>query len=741
MNRMFSRVLSVVLLQCVLFFAVVPQVMAEPKALLNVKYAGEILKKITVKIDQQDSSMLHSSGILNQLLPILDQASDCVEQADDQLKNINLVIKSNGNANGEQLKGEDYKYLDEKRQWYQRQLSGCRYVVYRAKEILVNYKEIQQNYNQTKLLTADTPIWKAHLGGSPKINYQLLLRSTGIDHIEVSEYCIGAILLILAGFLSVYLRLICCKWLAARNGSNKPIYSAVTVARAYVIPVVILAVGALYSNVLFASILPVPSLEKILYAALVFVLLIAMSNLLVKLPIVYDKKLHIRSTLILTWLLFGYMVIALFAKQNLYGLIFDIIRSSYITVLCVGFVWMLFPLVNVFKSSAVLVKRIVSLVFFFLVLIEWFGYHQLVTYLISGFVKTVILALASFIVYRLVALFVSNLDNSNFQLSRFIRRTFHVKFHKKITEIIVLEYIAYFLILALFVFGVLHAWQLSGNHIDDYIAGLIDGFYIADLKLIPARIVIGLFCFAVISLFGRLIASIIAKKDQFEGEADTQVAISSIIIYVFSAVAILIMLLMIGVNFTGLAIIAGALSVGVGLGLQTIVNNFVSGVILLLEKPIKPGDRIVVGDTEGFVKKIRIRSTQIKTLAKEDVIFPNADLVTNKVTNYMFRDPHWRVVCPVGVAYGSDVERVKAVLLDVAANHREIMHEAPNLPLVLFRGFGESSLDFELWCVINDVNKKFVVISDLNFAIDAAFRANQITIAFPQRDVHIKTDA
>ncbi len=197
-------------------------------------------------------------------------------------------------------------------------------------------------------------------------------------------------------------------------------------------------------------------------------------------------------------------------------------------------------------------------------------------------------------------------------------------------------------------------------------------------------------------------------------------------------------LLIAGVDFTGLAIIAGALSVGIGLGMQTIANNIVSGIILLLEKPIKPGDRVIVGDTEGFVKKVRLRSTQITTLAREDVIVPNAELIANKVTNFMFRDKHWRVTCQVGVAYGSNVELIREKLLEVAANHEDVLQGGANKPVVMFKQFGDSSLVFELWCIIRDVNKKYYIASDLHFEIDKIFRENSITIAFPQRDLHIK---
>jgi len=198
-----------------------------------------------------------------------------------------------------------------------------------------------------------------------------------------------------------------------------------------------------------------------------------------------------------------------------------------------------------------------------------------------------------------------------------------------------------------------------------------------------------------------------------------------------------------GVEFTNLAIIAGALSVGIGFGLQNIVNNFVSGLILLVERPIRTGDWIMVGSTEGYVKKISIRSTQIQTFDRADVIVPNSELISGQVTNWMLSDPWGRVRVPVGVAYGSDTARVMEILLDVANKHPLVITNYPGVgqPRALFRAFGDSSLDFELRCFIRDVDKRLATISDLNLAIDAAFREAGIEIPFPQRDLHFRNGA
>ncbi|MCW8963102.1 MAG: mechanosensitive ion channel, partial [Gammaproteobacteria bacterium] len=210
--------------------------------------------------------------------------------------------------------------------------------------------------------------------------------------------------------------------------------------------------------------------------------------------------------------------------------------------------------------------------------------------------------------------------------------------------------------------------------------------------------------------------------------------------YVGVTITILIALGIAGISYTNIAIVAGALSVGIGFGLQNVVNNFVSGLILLFERPVRTGDWIVVGDTQGFVRKISIRSTQIETFDRLDIIVPNSELISNKVSNWMLRDPWGRITVAVGVAYGSDIDKVIDILLSVANAHEGVLVDQAGLPppKALFMRFGDSALEFELRCFIRQIDKMFDVKSDLNIAIDRAFRKAGITIPFPQRDVHVK---
>lgn len=217
-----------------------------------------------------------------------------------------------------------------------------------------------------------------------------------------------------------------------------------------------------------------------------------------------------------------------------------------------------------------------------------------------------------------------------------------------------------------------------------------------------------------------------------------QQATATLIHYVLLLLGLMIVLQTAGIDLTTLHVVAGAVGVGVGLGLQEVVNNFISGLIILFERPIKVNDRIQVGEVDGRVADIRARSTTVVTNDNVAIIIPNSKFITENVINWTFNDSRLRFRVPVGVAYGTDPHEVRKALLAAAASHEGVL-EDPG-PSVWFREFGESSLNFELLVWTQSmVHNPGRFVSDLNYAIHDTLAEAGISVPFPQRDLHLKS--
>ncbi len=215
-------------------------------------------------------------------------------------------------------------------------------------------------------------------------------------------------------------------------------------------------------------------------------------------------------------------------------------------------------------------------------------------------------------------------------------------------------------------------------------------------------------------------------------------AISTISSYLIIGFGILVAIMGAGIDMNSFALIGGALGVGIGFGLQDIVKNFISGLILIFERPIQVGDAVQVEELSGKVKQIGIRSSTIKTWEGAEVIVPNGNLISNKLINWTLSDQMRRIDIKVGVAYGANVDLVKETLIKCAKQNDKLLTSPA--PYVLFNEFGDSSLDFELRCWTSDFASWVVIRSDIRSAIEKAFRENNIEIPFPQRDLHIIKD-
>jgi len=281
-------------------------------------------------------------------------------------------------------------------------------------------------------------------------------------------------------------------------------------------------------------------------------------------------------------------------------------------------------------------------------------------------------------------------------------------------------------------------WGVESDSLAETIRAVFGGFSLGAINFSLSALAVAIALFALGYLatraFQRWLDSAYLPNTEFDSGLRNSIVTSAGYAGVIAACTLPFAYL--GFNFEKLALVAGALSLGIGFGLQSIVSNFVSGLILLWERTIKVGDWVVVGEDQGIVRRINVRSTEIETFDRQMVILPNSNLISGVVKNWVRGDRLGRITIAVGVGYGSDPHRVRELLLECAANIPVVLAEPP--PSVLFTDFGESALNFELRCFVADVNTSGQARSDLRFEILRMFRDAGVEIPFPQREVHMR---
>ena len=372
---------------------------------------------------------------------------------------------------------------------------------------------------------------------------------------------------------------------------------------------------------------------------------------------------------------------------------------------------------------------------------ELSGFHNLSSFILSGFIITLF---SSYIFWSLLSLNEKSaqwINTSTNIIGIRMRGFLNISRDQGKSKLGVYQLFFDALFWIGFLMIIFQVWDPTGTVLGTISSYATDGIPMGDIRIIPTNIIAGIIAFVVLTAITGWIKVWIEKRwlRQITADRGARDALVTIVGYAGFTISLLVGLSIGGINITGLAVVAGALSVGIGFGLQSIANNFVSGIILLFERPIKSGDFISVGDVEGYVRKISIRATEIETLDNQDMLIPNAELVSGRVTNWVLHNPYGRLKLKIGVAYGSDVKKVISILQDIASSNNQVISDGrASPPKALFMGFGDSSLEFELRVRILDIKKRYDVLSELNLGVNDAFIKEAIEIPFPQRDIHIK---
>ena len=580
---------------------------------------------------------------------------------------------------------------------------------------------------------------------------------SGLEQLEVRDWLVLVILFPLALAVGIRIRKRLLAWIRQsewpREFSSRFVQALVATLGHYAPQVLVMlaAAGFFYYQSRGAD--PMPFTAVLSYSVLIFFVAVAVLRLLLwppsparlYLPLTpgIARGLARRLTVLALLLLIGYLLFDTTIAQSLPEPALMLARSVIALLWILNLIWALLllrrsPKLQDFNWLFLIVILALALS----LPVEWAGYRNLAVGM-RRYVLGVFLALGAFLL--LAALFrgfFEALEAGTTGWARRFRRFLGIRTGQRVPGLFWIRVTVAILLWSGFGLTVMRVWGVSDTVFSELYNYVVNGFSIGTLQIVPIKILIALVLFAVLMAIGGWVKKNMERQwlkgmPIERGAREALVAISG---YAMIAIAAIVSLSLAGLDFSKIALIAGALSVGIGFGLQNIVNNFISGLILLFERPIRTGDWIVVGNTEGYVKRIRIRSTQIQTFDRADVIVPNSELISQQVTNWVLSNPVGRIVVPVGVAYGSDVQQVREILERVANEHPDIIRDArAPAPYVLFRGFGDSSLDFELRAYVVDIDRRLRVISDINFAIDAAFREAGIEIPFPQRDVHVRS--
>ena len=357
--------------------------------------------------------------------------------------------------------------------------------------------------------------------------------------------------------------------------------------------------------------------------------------------------------------------------------------------------------------------------------ISLFGYPELATFIFNRFIASVLFIGAFVIVRR----FISDLLRRSivFWIKTFKLRKQLLSKADFLMTLLVTPLLVLFLI-----YSLLTLWGMPGAFMLQAVKKLVFGFKVGGINISLISIVTGLLVF-LISLTlvkmmkNRLSNNLLNRINMDEGIKHSLISGFSFTGFIISAILAIVAM---GVDLSNLAVIAGALSVGIGFGLQDVIKNLVSGIILLFERPFKVGDWVLIGGEEGKIKQINIRSTEVETFNKASVIIPNATLISSSLTNLTHGNNWQRQTIAVGVSYDSDAEQVTKLLLECARSCKKVM-KVP-APYVLFKNFGESSLDFELRIYVSDIWSGWSAGSDVRYEILRRFREANINIAYPQ---------
>ena len=716
------------------------------------------LKSKTIRVEKLDEYMTRLPGFSS-------WAHQCVQSARDGLNSVNGHLATLGEA----VEGEPVNVIKKRNSLLkektilEQELASCRVISLRNEEAIAKINQVKQSLLAEELF-AKGPDFFTLL----KDNWQhpaiwidatktFITENSGLEKQTIGHFLLFLFIVIASVGIGLYIKLLLKRFEnpphTEDSRTKKYLYALTITGRLYIPYILVSISAAIYIFIATRDLTPTPFVSIVLYGVPIVLILMSLvhfylrssleSGLIVPEKEKVARSLARRLKVLVALVFIGYLLLSTIAAQSLPEPAFLLTRTIYAVILLLNIVWILWLFGRFNKVTGRLAFRfVVTTLFASMLVADLLGYRNLSFYVFQITIGTLI----SFGLFRLISDYTKRifegLEHGKTRWQRKIHILVGVKEDEPVPGLIWLRVVVSLLIWSGFLVALMIVWNVPQSYFHIFSEKVATGFTIGSFDIFPIQVVEAILVLVILLTINswfkkRLEQRWLTKTSIERGARESMVAITG---YVGLSIAIILALSVAGMDFSKLAIIAGALSVGIGFGLQNIVNNFISGLILLFERPVKTGDWVVVGTVEGYVKKISIRSTMIQTFDRADIIVPNSELISGNVTNLMLHDMRGRIRVPIGVAYGSDTAKVKEILLKIANDHSEVVKGGvldPE-PRVMFMGFGHSSLDFELRCYIRNIDKRLSTISDINFAIDAAFRDNKIEIPFPQRDIHVR---
>ncbi len=672
------------------------------------------------KLNYEQLTLIFSQ--INALQPKID---DCIQSGQARLKKIQQVLHVMKLSNTIKPDAQPYAYLTNEKNDKLTQITYCNFFNYRLGEIRDLATNKIDNVRKSDLFLK-TAFWQ---GFTPDILSHIDISSTAVYQQVMSSPTI----ILLSKAIVMYLLLVLASKIALnRSLTEKPWPNAMTIFQIALF--FLSAVYTIYIQVLLHKYHALP-LYLADYQLLIYIIVVARLVICIQehgkqwLSPSIATLLQQRLTIIATIILLAYILYKILSTQVVPVQFLLFLETVLICLLNIAYVWLILAFLNaesvVRRFSAFnlkTIKIILTSICLCSLVLAWSGYLHLAFFLIPNLVLSLMLIIILFEYNQFIVRCYFLLSNASQIPSKKLRFILGIKTEKTLVELYVLRITA---ILPALVIGALclcTLWGLTRYQIVNIFLNLQHGFTFFGATFQPVKIIRAINFFCYIILLGRTLATYLVRHKLAKEEIHTQNTMLLLVQYLSFSIGLLLALYILNVDLQGLIVVTGALSIGLGFGLQNFAKDFISGLVIMVNKPVQIGDHVVITDNrsvyDGFITKIGALSTQLHTLSHSDVFIPNSYIISKSITNFTFHSNRLsRVNITIEVNKEQNIERIKQLLLDIAAKNSGVIQEPPNQPTVLF-DLGEMNL----WFVVNDVNKKEMIMSELNFAITNAMK-------------------